>query len=262
MHLAHCSPWRNVFFRREDLTCEILTLEPGASDDETLESEASLWTADSSENLNVDSEGATSDFSGVHSRNSLNRIFGGGMHQDKGGEVNGSLMSHVLTCANCASSTERNPASAAAWPQKPEVKRPRRRSLRRQPDSLDSASTASSFSSSSHYLQPSSSATARRFRFHSKSPSMESSPTRAEVPPQPLRCESLDDSLTVEPEGADEERPKFSSRGTFNPEKGKQKLRGPKHSTLRHTREGPGHGRDPNDIAQQLVMYGSNEFMV
>ena len=67
MHLAHCSPWRNVFFRREDLTCEILTLEPGASDDETLESEASLWTADSSENLNVDSEGATSDFSGVHS---------------------------------------------------------------------------------------------------------------------------------------------------------------------------------------------------
>uniref|UniRef100_A0A8C5AM21 Myosin IXA n=1 Tax=Gadus morhua TaxID=8049 RepID=A0A8C5AM21_GADMO len=178
---------------KEDLTCEILTLEPGASDDETLESEASLWTADSSENLNVDSEG-------------------------------------------------RNPASAAAWPQKPEVKRPRRRSLRRQPDSLDSASTASSFSSSSHYLQPSSSATARRFRFHSKSPSMESSPTRAE--------------------GADEERPKFSSRGTFNPEKGKQKLRGPKHSTLRHTREGPGHGRDPNDIAQQLVMYGSNEFMV
>ncbi|XP_030232317.1 unconventional myosin-IXAa isoform X2 [Gadus morhua] len=205
---------------KEDLTCEILTLEPGASDDETLESEASLWTADSSENLNVDSEGATSDFS------------------------------------------ERNPASAAAWPQKPEVKRPRRRSLRRQPDSLDSASTASSFSSSSHYLQPSSSATARRFRFHSKSPSMESSPTRAEVPPQPLRCESLDDNLTVEPEGADEERPKFSSRGTFNPEKGKQKLRGPKHSTLRHTREGPGHGRDPNDIAQQLVMYGSNEFMV
>uniref|UniRef100_A0A8C5CY71 Myosin IXA n=1 Tax=Gadus morhua TaxID=8049 RepID=A0A8C5CY71_GADMO len=48
---------------KEDLTCEILTLEPGASDDETLESEASLWTADSSENLNVDSEGATSDFS-------------------------------------------------------------------------------------------------------------------------------------------------------------------------------------------------------
>ena len=67
MHLAQCSPWRNVCFCREDLTFEILTLEPRASDDETLESEASIGTADSSENLNVDSEGATSDFSGVSS---------------------------------------------------------------------------------------------------------------------------------------------------------------------------------------------------
>ena len=170
-----------------------------------------------------------------------------------------------LPNAKCAFSTERSPASAAAWPQKPQVKSPRRRSLRQQPDSLDSVdsgSTMSSFSSSSHYFQPSSSATARRFRFHSKSPSMESSPTRVDSPPQPLRCESLDGGLTVEQEGADKERPKFTSRGTFNPEKGKQKLRGPKHSTLRHTREGPGHSRDPNDIAQQLVMYGSNEFMV
>lgn len=43
----------------------MLTLEPRASDDETLESEASIGTADSSENLNVDSEGTTSDFSGI-----------------------------------------------------------------------------------------------------------------------------------------------------------------------------------------------------
>lgn len=42
----------------------MLSLEPRASDDETLESEASIGTADSSENLNVDSEGAISDFSG------------------------------------------------------------------------------------------------------------------------------------------------------------------------------------------------------
>lgn len=42
----------------------MLALEPRASDDETLESEASIGTADSSENLNVDSEGAASDFSG------------------------------------------------------------------------------------------------------------------------------------------------------------------------------------------------------
>lgn len=43
----------------------MLTLEPRASDDETLESEASIGTADSSENLNVDSEGTISDFSGM-----------------------------------------------------------------------------------------------------------------------------------------------------------------------------------------------------
>lgn len=49
---------------REELTYEMLSLEPRASDDETLESEASIGTADSSENLNIDSEGAVSDFSG------------------------------------------------------------------------------------------------------------------------------------------------------------------------------------------------------
>lgn len=43
----------------------MLTLEPRASDDETLESEASIGTADSSENLNVDSEGTISDFCGM-----------------------------------------------------------------------------------------------------------------------------------------------------------------------------------------------------
>ncbi|PKK25285.1 myosin IXA, partial [Columba livia] len=46
---------------KEELTFEMLTLEPRASDDETLESEASIGTADSSENLNFDSEGAISD---------------------------------------------------------------------------------------------------------------------------------------------------------------------------------------------------------
>lgn len=44
---------------REELTFEMLVLEPRASDDETLESEASIGTADSSENLNMDSEGTT-----------------------------------------------------------------------------------------------------------------------------------------------------------------------------------------------------------
>ncbi|XP_015685660.1 unconventional myosin-IXa-like, partial [Protobothrops mucrosquamatus] len=49
---------------KEELTFEMLALEPRASDDETLESEASIGTADSSENLNFDSEGAISDKSG------------------------------------------------------------------------------------------------------------------------------------------------------------------------------------------------------
>uniref|UniRef100_A0AAX7SGC6 Myosin IXA n=1 Tax=Astatotilapia calliptera TaxID=8154 RepID=A0AAX7SGC6_ASTCA len=50
---------------KEELTFEMLSLEPRASDDETLESEASIGTADSSENLNVDSEETISDFSGM-----------------------------------------------------------------------------------------------------------------------------------------------------------------------------------------------------
>ncbi|XP_048339141.1 unconventional myosin-IXa-like, partial [Sphaerodactylus townsendi] len=46
---------------KEELTFEMLALEPRASDDETLESEASIGTADSSENLNFESEGTVSD---------------------------------------------------------------------------------------------------------------------------------------------------------------------------------------------------------
>lgn len=49
---------------REELTFEMLSLEPRASDDETLDSEASIGTGDSSENLNVDSEETISDVSG------------------------------------------------------------------------------------------------------------------------------------------------------------------------------------------------------
>ncbi|XP_056134177.1 unconventional myosin-IXAa isoform X2 [Lampris incognitus] len=212
---------------KEELTFEMLTLEPRASDDETLESEASIGTADSSENLNVDSEGATSDFS------------------------------------------ERGPALAAAWPRKSECKSSRRRTVQRQPDSLDSVdscSTISSFSSSSHFhpSPSSSSATTRRFRFHSKSPSLGSGSTQSQAQhaPHSPRYNSQDSSPTAEQEGVFEERPQFTSRGTFNPEKGKQKLKGAKHSTLRHPREGTDHSRDPPDLPQQLVLYGSNEFMV
>lgn len=62
---SFCIDLTNVCHPREELTFEMLTLEQRASDDETLESEASIGTADSSENLNVDSEGATYDFSGM-----------------------------------------------------------------------------------------------------------------------------------------------------------------------------------------------------
>uniref|UniRef100_A0A7N8WKF0 Myosin IXA n=1 Tax=Mastacembelus armatus TaxID=205130 RepID=A0A7N8WKF0_9TELE len=154
---------------KEELTFEMLTLEPRASDDETLESEASIGTADSSENLNMD-----------------------------------------------------GPVLTSPWPQKCDRKSPRRRPLHRQPDSLDSVdsfSSISSYSSSSHF--------------------------------QPLSSSS---SATT--------RPQFTSRGTFNPEKGKNKLRGAKHSTLKHSGEGGSHSREPPDIPQQLVLYGSNEFMV
>uniref|UniRef100_A0A674C7P6 Myosin IXA n=1 Tax=Salmo trutta TaxID=8032 RepID=A0A674C7P6_SALTR len=183
---------------KEELTFEMLTLEQRASDDETLESEASIGTADSSENLNVDSEGATSDFS------------------------------------------EREPTLApVARTKRSEGKSHRRRNLRRQPDSqdsVDSCSTISSLSSSSH--------------FH---PSSSSSPPR---------CDSMDCPPPAKQEGVFEERSQFTSRGTFNPEKGKQKLKGSKNSPLRHSHDSGGRSRDPPDLPQQRVLYGSNEFMV
>ncbi|XP_072528322.1 unconventional myosin-IXAb isoform X7 [Salminus brasiliensis] len=46
---------------KEELTYEMLALEPRASDDEMLESEASIGTADSSENLMAEQDGATSE---------------------------------------------------------------------------------------------------------------------------------------------------------------------------------------------------------
>uniref|UniRef100_M4A854 Myosin IXA n=1 Tax=Xiphophorus maculatus TaxID=8083 RepID=M4A854_XIPMA len=182
--------------KKEELTVEMLALEPRASDDETLESEASIGTADSSENLNVDLEETVSDFSGMSFCSKLKKI----------------------------------------------IDSRRRAPPHRQPDSLDLAdsfSTVSSYSSSSHYHP---------------SPSSSSSAASA-------RSDSFDGSLTGEQD--DDERPQFTSRGTFNPEKGKQKLKGARHSAVRNIRDGGGGpGRDPPDIPQHLVLYGSNEFMV
>ncbi|XP_061077056.1 unconventional myosin-IXAa-like isoform X1 [Conger conger] len=203
---------------KEELTFEILTLEPRASDDETLESEASIGTADSSENLNVDSEGATSDFS------------------------------------------ERAPAQAAARPKRSEGKS--RRTLRRQPDSLDSVDSVSTVSSvsSASYLPSASSASylpsgtaARRFRYRSNSPSA-----------GPYRSGTLGDSQDG-PEPEPEDRAQYSSRGTYNPEKGRQKLKATKSSPQRprDPPEASGRKREPDfSSPKQLVLYGSNEFMV
>ncbi|XP_054627652.1 unconventional myosin-IXAa isoform X3 [Dunckerocampus dactyliophorus] len=214
----------NLQKEKEELTFEMLTLEPRASDDETLESEASIGTGDSSENLNVDAEGTILDFS------------------------------------------ERGPISP--WSRRSDVKSPRQRMLRRQPDSLDSVDSCSSVSthcSSSHLqLSPSPiSNTSRGFRFHSsRSPSSSSGATHSQNAPQASCSDSLNSSPTAELECMFDERPQFTSRGTFNPEKGKQKLRGVKHLSQRLARESGGHGRDPPDLQQQLVLYGSNEFMV
>ncbi|MCI4381971.1 hypothetical protein PGIGA_G00258110 [Pangasianodon gigas] len=49
----------NLQKEKEELTFEMLALEPRTSDDELLESEASIGTADSSENLIAEQEGAT-----------------------------------------------------------------------------------------------------------------------------------------------------------------------------------------------------------
>lgn len=204
---------------KEELTFEMLALEPRASDDETLESEASIGTADSSENLNMDSE-ALSDLS----------------------------ERALLT---------------SPWPRRTDGRSVRQRTLRRQPDSLDSVdscSSVSSYSSSSHFhpsSASSSSATARCFRFHSKAPS---SPLSGSSRPQPSCTDGLDTTQRGDVESNYDERPQFTSRGTFNPEKGKQKLKGGKQTSLRHGREG--HGRDAPDLPQQLVLYGNNEFMV
>uniref|UniRef100_A0A671REM4 Unconventional myosin-IXa-like n=1 Tax=Sinocyclocheilus anshuiensis TaxID=1608454 RepID=A0A671REM4_9TELE len=184
---------------KEELTFEMLALEPRASDDETLESEASIGTADSSENLNVDSEG-------------------------------------------------RGPALAALRPKKSEGKS--RRVLRKQPESLDSMDSSSTVSSvSSSYMQPP--VRTHKLRLRSKSPSTQ------------LCISSPPDSLD-QPEHDGEERPQFTSRGTFNPEKGKQRLQGAKNSLQRHRDPPMGGGpkRDPDLPPQQVVVYGSNEFMV
>uniref|UniRef100_A0A672UHM4 Myosin IXA n=1 Tax=Strigops habroptila TaxID=2489341 RepID=A0A672UHM4_STRHB len=208
---------------KEELTFEMLTLEPRASDDETLESEASIGTADSSENLNFDSEGAISDRS------------------------------------------ERSIALTSLRPAKVEGPSRLRRHPRTRPDPADPADVSISSSSSS---QSSTSCLPhlprKRFQMYSKSPFYRAG-SPGEAPESRASPEGFMGPLRYP-----EERPQFTTRGTFNPEKGKQKLKSVKISPPK-TKEPPDGGtggtrkRNPEaDCAatQSLVLLGSNEFMV
>ncbi|XP_041853261.1 unconventional myosin-IXAa-like isoform X1 [Melanotaenia boesemani] len=172
---------------KEELTFEMLILEPRTSDDETPESEASIGTADSSENITMETEGATSDPS--------------------------------------ESGTYRS--------RKSETKR--RRVLHRQPDSQDSVDSSSYHPSSSLSSNTSGSPSPHyRFRSSSSGPLLTSCGLGA-----PL----------AEAEGGNRT--------------GKTRLRlrlsrsSPRDSSRGHQRES-----DFSSGPQQLVLYGSNEFMV
>ncbi|XP_074955871.1 unconventional myosin-IXa isoform X8 [Phalacrocorax aristotelis] len=211
----------NLQKEKEELTFEMLTLEPRASDDETLESEASIGTADSSENLNFDSEGAISDRS------------------------------------------ERSVALSSLRPAKAEGPSRLRRHPRTRPDTADPADASiSSSSQSSTSCLPH--LPRKRFQMYSKSPFY-----RAGAPGEPPETRASPEGF-VGPLRYPEDRPQFTTRGTFNPEKGKQKLKNVKTSPPK-TKEPPDggtggtHRRNPEadcTAAQPLVLLGSNEFMV
>nr|XP_014346729.1 PREDICTED: unconventional myosin-IXa [Latimeria chalumnae] len=152
--------------------------------------------------------------------------------------------------------SERSFAAGLGRHPKPDSAIKVRRPLRKQPDSVDSTdSSISSLPSSSSLGVPQ--GHGRRFRFRSKSPLSgfykDSTPEGDAASPGQIRGQ--------------EERSLFISRGTFNPEKGKQKLKTVK--SPQKPRDPPdgaaGRKRNPDtdyNSSQQLVVYGSNEFMV
>ncbi|XP_029952462.1 unconventional myosin-IXAa-like isoform X2 [Salarias fasciatus] len=177
---------------KEELTYEMLILEPRTSDDETPESEASIGTADSSENITMETEGATCDMS----------------------------------------------EAALVRSRKSEVKG--RRTLRRQPESQDSADSASTVSSS---YQPSS--------------SLSSNASGSPSPHYRFRSSSSGPLLSSCSLGA----PLAEAEGGGRSGKTRHRLRLSRSSP----REPSGAHRRDSDFGsgpQQLVLYGSNEFMV
>ncbi|XP_028440622.1 unconventional myosin-IXa isoform X1 [Perca flavescens] len=173
---------------KEELTYEMLILEPRTSDDETPESEASIGTADSSENITMETEGATSE-----------------------------------------------PIERATYHfRKSEAKG--RRALRRQPDSQDSADSISTISS-----------------YHPSSSLSSGSPS----PHYRFRSSSSGPLLTSCGLGA----PLAEAEGSHGAGKTRHRLRLSRSSP----REPSGSHRRESDFSsgpQQLVLYGSNEFMV
>ncbi|XP_038561195.1 unconventional myosin-IXa-like isoform X8 [Micropterus salmoides] len=177
---------------KEELTYEMLILEPRTSDDETPESEASIGTADSSENITMETEGATSD------------------------------PSEPVTYRSRKSDTIS------------------RRALRRQPNSQDSADSTSTISSSYH---PSS--------------SLSSNASGSPSPHYRFRSSSSGPLLTSCGLGA----PLAEEEGSHKAGKTRHRLRLSRSSP----REPSGSHRRESDFSsgpQQLVLYGSNEFMV
>ncbi|KAF0040544.1 hypothetical protein F2P81_006442 [Scophthalmus maximus] len=176
---------------KEELTYEMLILEPRVSDDETPESEASIGTADSFENITMETKGATCD------------------------------------PADCI--TYRSRKSEAKG----------RRALRRQPDSqdsVDSTSTVSSYHPSSSLSSNASGSPSPHYRFRSASSG-------------PL--------LTSCGLGA----PLGEAEAGHRAGKTQHRLRlsrsSPRETSGSHRRES-----DFSSGPQQLVLYGSNEFMV
>lgn len=138
-----------------------------------------------------------------------------------------------------------------------------RKHLKKQQESVDSVDS----SISSPSLSPSSSSsclphvTRKRFQIYSKSPFYRAVPSggATALEQSPGHVKGLDD------------RPQFTTRGTFNPEKGKQKLKNvknspPKAKELPEGATGTARKRHPDaadyNSPQQLVLLGNNEFMV
>ncbi|KAM7415035.1 hypothetical protein PAMA_019725 [Pampus argenteus] len=176
---------------KEELTYEMLILEPRASDDETPESEASIGTADSSENITMETEGATSDPS------------------DRG--------------------TYRSRKSEAKG----------RRALRRQPDSQDSADSISTISS-----------------YHPSS-SLSSNASGSPSPHYRFRSSSSGPLLTSCGLGAPLAEAECGGRSTKTRHRLRLSRSSPREPSGSHRRE-----PDFSSAPQQLVLYGSNEFMV